>query len=175
MVSFAQCDACEETSVSLWVCPLLEPLDEAHDASHPPAAGHDETAHLPTASVVVWPWFVATQRLTDTHAVCIATATLGAAYTCVVQHGVNRHRAVLTLLATLLWGPNALIMNYHPCLIIITVYQCFQRPDKKFIKEKTWNNTDSSLSSGHMSGTSSTCCAAPLNIVLFLIGSFYCM
>lgn len=82
----------------------MKPLDEAHDASHPPVAWHDETAHLPTAAVVVRPWFVAMQRLADTHAVCIATATFGAAHTCVVQHGVNRHRAVLTPLTTLLLG-----------------------------------------------------------------------
>lgn len=75
----------------------VEPLDEAHDASHPPVAWHNDTARLPTASVVVWPWLVSTQRLADTRAVCIATATLGAAHTCVVQHGVKRHRAVLTL------------------------------------------------------------------------------
>lgn len=82
----------------------MESLDEAHDAGHPPVAWHDDAAHLPTASVVVWPWLVATQRLTDTHAVCIATTALGAAHTCMVQHGVNIHGAVLSLLVALLLG-----------------------------------------------------------------------
>lgn len=74
-------------------------LENAHDASDPPAAGHDDTARHPAATVVVGPGVEAAQGLADTLAVGVTPPALRAAHTRVVEHGVKGHGALFTLKA----------------------------------------------------------------------------
>lgn len=76
-------------------------LHQAHDAGHPPVAGHDDSTCHPAAAVVVRVRVVPPQRLADPLAVGVAAAALVTADALVVQHRVDVHGALLALQAAL--------------------------------------------------------------------------
>lgn len=71
---------------------------DAHDASDPPAAGHDDTAGAAAALVVVGPRLEAHEGLADPLALRVTPPALNAAHAQVIQHGVKGHPFTFQLL-----------------------------------------------------------------------------
>ncbi len=78
-----------------------ESLDETHHASGPPAARHDDPANPPASVVVVGPRPVAPERLTHPLTMAVTAMTFSAANTTMVQHGIEHHVPLRTLLIPL--------------------------------------------------------------------------
>lgn len=75
----------------------------AHDASNPPAAGHDDAAGAAAALEVVGPGVVAHEGLADALALRVTAPALDAAHAQVIQHGVKSHPFTFQLIVWVVW------------------------------------------------------------------------